>query len=550
MAVETKSFEWKTDAITTEVVRHALETIAEEMGSSLRRTALSVVIKDMKDYACAVFNAEGGLLAAAVDIPTLLASMSPALKECLRKWEGDIQPGDVLITNHPYMGSAHTNDIQVFVPAFGDGRLIGFAGAIAHHADWGGAVPGTVNTRSLSVFEEGVMLPALKLEHAGVPDRNMYDLIGANTRFPKQNYGDLRGQVASARSGAHQLEVIAQRYGAQMLTDAFSDLINYTDSRTRAEIAALADGVYRAEGWLDDNGVIPGVPVRYAVEITVKDDTIKFDFTGTAEQMHSGMNLPWATTLSVVHYAVKCILPDDVPFNEGSQAAVEIYAPEGTVTNPIFPAAVGQRHVSSQRLASVVTKALVPIAAHRASAEWNVGWPVMFGETKSPKTGDGVAILLNVVGGAGAFDGGDGADAVDVHMSNCALVPAEIVESGYMIRVERYQLQDNGGDGMYRGGRGIRADYRNIAEEPMYYRTEVEQTVERFAPEGLAGGLPGGVSTTTLIHSDGSEETLPTKTDGVLAPGAVISLRAGGGAGYGDPEARGSRDLQSVAAHA
>lgn len=530
-------YNWKTDAITTEVVRHALETIAEEMGTSLRRTALSVVIKDMKDYACAVFAADGSLLAAALDIPTLLASMEPALRACIDKWGDEIFAGDVLITNHPYMGCAHTNDIQIFVPTFVGETLVGFTGTIAHHADWGGAVPGTVNTQSLSVFEEGLMLPALKLEHAGVRDRNIYDLIGANTRFPKQNYGDLRGQVASAQAGSRQLQGLGERYGAERLADAFDDLIGYTDQRTRAEIVALPDGVYKNEGWLDDNGVEPGKPVRYAVEVTVKGDTMKFDFTGTAEQMHSGMNLPWATTLSVVHYSVKCILPEDVPFNAGSQIAVEVYAPEGTVTNPRFPAAVGQRHVSSQRLASVVTDALVPIAPARISAEWAVGWPVMFGETHSPKTGDGVALLLNVMGGAGAFDGRDGGHAVDTHMSNCALVPAEIVESGYMLRVEQYSLiEGSGGVGRWVGGKGMRGDYRNIAEEPMYYRTEVEQTIEKFAPKGLNGGGSGATSSATLIHVDGSEEVLPTKGNGFLEPGGIISLRAGGGGGFGAPE--------------
>ena len=183
---------------------------------------------------------------------------------------------------------------------------------------------------------------------------------------------------------------------------------------------------------------------------------------------------------------------------------------------------------------------MVPLAPTRMSAEWSVGWPLFFGESTSPKSGDGVAVLLNVVGGAGASASGDGSDAVDVHMSNCALVPAEVVESGYMLRVERYELiQGSGGAGRYRGGLGLRADYRNISDRVMYARTEVEQTNPRFFPEGLDGGERGSGCAAALIAGDSGVETiLPGKATTMLQPGDIISLRAGGGAGWGDPRDR------------
>ena len=536
----TLEHQWRTDAITVEVVRHALETIAEEMGSSLRRTALSVVVKDMRDYGCAVFDARGGLIAAALDIPTLLASMSPALRSCIDKWGDDIHPGDVFVTNHPYQGACQTNDINLFVPVFDAAdQLIGFTGVIAHHADWGGRTPGTAAAISQSVFEEGVLLPALKLEVRGVPERNLLDIIDANTRHPKQNKGDLRAQVASARSGARRFRELADRYGSETLRNAIADLFDYTAERTRAEIAALPDGTYTANGYLDNDGIVLDEPVYMQVDVVISGDSISFDFGSSAQQMRGGMNIPISTTWSVVHYAVKCLMPNEVPFNEGSLAPVVVNAPLGTVTNPRFPAAVGDRHLASQRLASVVTRALVQAAPGRTSASWFVGWPVLVCESRSPKSGDGVVLLANVAGGAGATASHDGADAVDVHMANCSLIPAEIIESNYELRIEQYSLiADSGGAGKYRGGLGIRADYRNISEQPLRFLSEAEQTNPAFAPEGLAGGGAGASASLVLITADGVEHERPSKGQGVAQPGEIVSLRAGGGGGYGDPATR------------
>jgi N-methylhydantoinase B len=538
--IEQLQYRWKTDAVTTEVVRHALETIAEEMGTSLRRTALSVVVKDMRDYGCAVFDADGGLLAAALDIPTLLASMSPALRSCIAKWGTDLNPGDVLVTNHPYQGACQTNDINLFVPVFDSAQsLIGFTGVIAHHADWGGRVPGTAAATSESVFEEGVLLPALKLEVAGVPERNLRDIIEANTRHPKQNMGDLRAQVAAARSGARRFRDLATKYGTETLRGAIEDLYSYTAERTKSEIGKLPNGRYIAEGYLDNDGIDLTSPVYLHVIITILDDKITFDFSGSAKQMRGGMNIPTSTTWSVVHYAVKCLMPDEVPFNDGSLAPVEVIAPLGTVTNPRFPAAVGDRHLASQRLASVVTSALEQAAPDRTSAEWFVGWPVLVCESHSPKSGDGVVLLANVAGGAGASAEADGADAVDVHMANCSLIPAEIIESNYELRVEQYSLiPDSGGAGLHRGGLGIRADYRNISDKPLNFLTEAEQTTPKFAPKGLHGGQNGAPASLVLIDGEGVERQRPSKGQGQALPGEVISLRAGGGGGYGNPADR------------
>jgi N-methylhydantoinase B len=527
--------ERRTDPITTEVVRNALETIAEEMGNALRRTALSVVVKDMRDYSCAVFDAEGRMVAAALDIPTLLASMAPALQACIEKWGDDIHPGDVFLNNHPYMGACQTNDMNMFVPVFdAEETLIGFTGVIAHHADWGGRIAGTAAAQSESAYEEGVLLPALKYEVRGVREQNLHDIITANVRHPSQNLGDLRAQIAAGRSGARRFAELAAKYGSPVLADAIADLFDSTAYRTSREIGKLADGRYEAEGWLDNDGIRLNEPVLMRVAVIVEGESITFDFTGSAPQMAGGMNIPNSTLRSVVHYSVKCLMPPDVSFNEGSLAPVSIIAPEGTAVNPAFPAAVGDRHLASQRLASIVTKALAFAAPDRASAEWFVGWPVLVCESRSPKSGDGAVLLANVAGGAGGNRFRDGSNAMDVHMGNCALIPAEIIETSYELRVERYELiTDSGGAGAQRGGLGIRADYRNVSEKPLHFLSEAEQTNPAFPPNGLHGGDSGAVASLHLIDADGVEHALRSKGKGVAQSGEVVSLRAGGGGGFG-----------------
>ncbi len=529
----------KHDPITTEVVRHALETIAEEMGTSMRRTAISVVIKDLRDYSCAVFDAKGRLLACALDIPGLMAAMAPALQATLAKWGDDVAEGDVFITNHPYMGCAHTSDINIFVPVFGDdGKLVGFTGAIAHHADWGGRVPGTAAYDSRSLYQEGVVLAALKLYEGGKPVQAIFDIIRENVRHPDQNMGDLRAQLASARAGRDRFARLGKTYGAENLRAILAGLIVYTARRVRAELAGLPDGTWSAEGAIDDNGITPGARVRYVVDVTLKGEAITFDFSRGDKQMPGGMNIPWASLRSAVQYALTCILPDDIPVNEGVMDVVEIVAPVGGAVNPAHPAAVGDRHIACERLCDVLVNAMGKIAPERTSAGWCVGFPVFICESVSPKTGDSAVLLGIIAGGAGAANDRDGASGIDVHLSNCAIIPAESIESNYTLRIDRYELiRDSGGAGEFRGGLGIRADYRNISGKAMDVQTEVEQNSADSPPWPLPGGQEG-TNCSVWMLADGKEEPLPSKGYFSIPPGGVVSMRGGGGGGAGDPRRR------------
>jgi N-methylhydantoinase B len=534
------------DPITSEVIRHALETIAEEMRASLYRTAMTPVVKDMLDYSCALFDPEGRLLATALDIPTLLASMGTALRALMDKWGENVHRGDMLLTNHPYLGAAHTSDVNIFLPVFdGDERLIGFAGTIAHHADWGGRLPGTCAASNQSVFEEGVMYPAVKLEERGVPNSAVYDILAANVRNPTMNMGDLRAQIAAARTGARGLALLAQRYGTDVLLETEADLIAYAARRTRQRIAELPDGVWEAEGYLDNDGRAFDEPVRVHARIAIEGDQLTVDLSGSADQRVCGMNCPLSTTRSDVHYAVRCLMEPDVPFNEGCLEPVELIVPEGNLFNPKFPAATSDRHLTSERLCDVLTRALSLAAPEKGSAGWFCGWPVFIPQTRSPKTGQQVVLLAQVAGGAGATADHDGGDALDVHAANCAIIPAETIEMNYALRVERYELErDTGGAGRFRGGLGIRADYRVLGDEPIFCITESEQSDARFAPPGLGGGQAGAVASLELTR-DGDRSRLGSKGDFMLQPGDVVTMRAGGGGGVGDPH-----DRDRVAVHA
>lgn len=527
------------DAVTTEVIRHALETIVEEMRVSLRRTAYSVVVKDLLDFSCGLFDVRGRLLGASVDIPTLLASMSPALTAALERWDGEIAQGDVLLTNHPYMGNAHTSDVNIFIPVYDeDGTHLGFAGTVCHHADWGGRVPGTAAASNRSVFEEGVLYPAIKLEEGGRPNRSVYDILWANVRHPAQNQGDLRAQIAAARTGERRLSRLAERYVAGLLLQTGDALLAHSERRTRDAIGEMPDGTFEAEGFLDDDGLTLGVPVRIRARVTIDGERMRVDFDGSSPQIEGGGNCPLATTRSVVHYGVKCLVPADIPFNEGSVAPIEIVAREGSLMNPRFPAAVGDRHHTAQRIADVLAQALSKAVPARGAAGWFSGSPAIIIEAPSNTTGETSVLLSILGGGTGAMDGADGASALDAHMSNCALIPAEVIESVYPLRIERCLLvPDSGGAGRWRGGLGLRVDMRVLGNLPLSVRIETEQACPAFAAPGLLGGEHGTPAEVWL--DDGTTMTsLPAKGTTVVLPGEIVSVRSGGGGGYGNPTLR------------
>jgi N-methylhydantoinase B len=387
------------DPVMTQVMRYGLETIADEMRLATLRTAMTVVVKDMLDYSCALFDRDGRMVATASGVPSLIASMATALGGVLEKWGDDIAPGDVFLTNDPYNGAAHTPDANTFIPVYAeDGTHIGFSGTIVHHADWGGRFFGTNATACGSIYEEGVVYPAVKLEEAG-RRTGIYDTIGANVRNPTMTLGDLRAQVAAARTGERRMLALCSRVGTEVFQDSLRSLIAYSELRTRQEIAALPDGTYSATDYTDSDGTDLSGPVRIAVDVTIDGDEIQFDFSRCAEQVESGVNVPLATLRSAVQYSLACMIDSEIPFNDGCMGPVTIVAPSGLIVNPVRPAPVSARHQTSMRVADVITHAMTQVAPNRGSAGWYCGWPYMTCEAASPKTGEPAVLLANILGG-------------------------------------------------------------------------------------------------------------------------------------------------------
>lgn len=521
-----------------EVFRHAFEGIAEEMGATLLRSSYTVVIKDLLDYSCALFDARGALVAQAGHIPSHLGSMGYALKRIVEKWGEDVHPGDVLLTNDPFDGGTHVPDIHIFMPIFAGERRIGFAGSIAHHADWGGRVPGSISAANESVFEEGVVYPHLKLEAAGVPNEALYETIAANIRQAPLGLGDLRAQIAAARTAVARFDALLERHGDEAVVDAMRGLIDRSARATRRAIAALPDGRWEAEGFLDGDGVHDSGPLRIAVALTIDGERLEVDFSGTAPQQPTGINVPLATTQSAVLYAVRTILDDSVPTTEGCLAPITIRLPERSLVNPSRPAPVSDRHLTSQRLADVLVRCLAQLRPRETIAGCFVGAAWMACAAPGRKTGEEMILLLNVVGGAGAGPRRDGLDAVDTHLSSSALIPAEVVETEYPLRVEQYALVDGtGGAGARVGGRGMRAVFRVVGEQPISFQCGMEQTDSRFGAWGLEGGAAGSAGHVAVIPAGSDrEERIAGRSRVVLAPGDRLVLATGGGGGHGARE--------------
>ena len=517
-----------------EVLRHAFEGIAEEMGATLHRSAYTVVIKDLNDYSCAVFDRAGRLVAQGNNMPTHLGSMGQALKSLIAVWGDDVGAGDIFISNDPFDGGTHMPDVHIFAPVFEEGRCIAWAGNIAHHADWGGRVPGSMSVENRSTFEEGVIFPHVRLEQAGKPNQDIYRLIANNVRQPELGLGDLRAQVASVRTAVDRFASLVQRYPADVLEEAMIRLIETSETRTRRAIAQLTQGTFRATGYLDGDGVDTQNPIAIHAVVTVRGSNVFVSFEGTAPQQATAINVPLATTRSAVLFALRTVL-DDMPHTEGCEAPITIEIPAGSLLNPLKPAPVSDRHLTSQRVADVLVRAFAQADPRPGNAGWFVGAAWMCCFPRSPKTGRPTMLLLNLCGGGGATGDHDGMDAVDPHMANATLIPAEVVEGEYPLRVETYRLVDHsGGRGLHRGGRGLRAEFTNVSDDTIQIQGGMEQTNGQFGAWGAEGGNAGRPGF-FAIRTDGVEEHVPTRQPHALRPRQTFIMSTGGGGGFGPP---------------
>ncbi len=525
-----------TDPITVAVISSALKATSSEMSEALRRSSHSPIIREMLDYSCAVFTGEGETVSQDDLIPAFLGTMASTLPWVINSVEpDDIHQGDAFMANDPYMGGTHTPDIQVHVPVVHDGSVVAWCGNIAHHSDVGGTNPGTEGFANQSIFEEGLRIPPIRLMREGVVNDDVLNLIKNNIRDPESTAGDLRAQLAAARLGQRRMGELIERYGIEVVKSAMKTSLNQSEARIRAAIGARKDGTAEAEGWLDDDG-LGSDPVRIAVAVTVEGDGVSVDLTGTDDQMAGGLNMSETAARASIVFAVKAVFDPTGPHDGGVIRAIEMNLPKGSMANPEFPAAVSLRHLGVQRLADTLINAFGKLYPDLATAGSFVGFSSLAAALLHPRVGTEVIIQDDLGGGMGGHSDGDGLDAVDVYLGNVQMLPAEICELQYPVRIGATELvPDSGGPGEHRGGLGIRRVYEFLdSSDGVFYS---EQTRDQFAPFGLQGGETGTAASLLVERASGEVETV-TKQRLQLNPGdRVISTTSGGG-GYGDPRRR------------
>ncbi len=502
------------DPVTLSVMASALTGIAEEMGSVLIRSAYSSNIKERRDCSTALFDARGRMVVQAEHIPVHLGAMPEAVAAVMRR---DPKPGDIFALNDPYSGGTHLPDITLVSTIAHDESVIGYGVTRAHHSDVGGSRPGSMPSDSTEIYQEGLVIPPVRLVRGWQTVNEILDLILANVRTPTIRRGDLRAQIAANRLAHERTGELIERRGLETVLAAFDEVIAYAERRTRECIRQLPDGVYSASSEIEGDGTSTAdIPIR--VTVTIAGDSITMDFEGTAGAVAGNVNCPLSVTRSACYFALKVLLPTDVPANAGSHAPVTVLAPEGCLVNARRPSAVVAGNVeTSQRLADTVLLALAQAADVPAQGQGTMNVLVIGGSEWT--------YIETLGGGQGASRLGPGSSGVHVGMSNTLNTPIEALELEYPIRVERYELAyGSGGDGKHRGGDGIVRSLR-VLEPAMLSLLTDRRT---HAPSGTAGGGTGRTGRNLL-----GDETLPAKVSRTLDSGDLVTVYTPGGGGWG-----------------
>jgi N-methylhydantoinase B len=546
------------DSITLEIYRSLYTSVAEEMGVSLRRTAFSPNIKERRDYSCAVFDQHGRLIAQGDHMPVHLGSMPMSVRAAIAQCP--LRPGDVVILNDPYAGGTHLPDVTMVAPVFEterkregkkergrsasprlpispslrlsispSPRLLFFVANRAHHADIGGATPGSMGAAT-EIYQEGIRIPPLSIVRGGQLDREVWNFLLANVRGREEREGDFAAQLGALSVGSARLLEIVERYGFKEADAYAKHLVDYAARLMRRRLAALPDGVYSAEDFLDDDGVTDE-PVRIAVKIEISGDRARVDFTGSAPQVRGPINAVEAITVSAVYYVFRCLIAGDVPASWGVIEPIEVIAPTGTIVNALPPAPVAGGNVeTSQRIVDVLLKALsqaapelIPAASQGTMNNLTIGgWDA--------RTGKEFAYYETVCGGMGARPHAEGLAAVHTHMTNSLNTPVEALEYAYPLRVRRYAIRrGSGGAGRQRGGDGAVREIELLTEARVSLLADRRKT----APYGLAGGAEGEKGSATLLRRNGQRQRLPGKFSINAQRGDRLVIETPGGGGYG-----------------
>jgi N-methylhydantoinase B len=518
------------DPITLEVLRNALEATAQEMGSVLKLTSFSPNIKERMDASCAIFDARAQLVAQAEHVPIHLGSMLKAVGPTVAA-VGTLDAGDVVIVNDPFVGGAHLPDITLVAPVHVDDMLIGYVATRAHHSDVGGMEPGSMPGKSSEIYQEGILIPPIRLYRRGELQGDMMRLIVANVRTAAERRGDLNAQMAAIRVGERRLHELAERYGVSVLSEGFDAILDYAERRMRNRIAELPAGSYVAQDWLDDDGC-SDEPVVVKLRVDVTREKLTLDFAGSAPQRRGNINAVAPMTHSAVFFAVKTLTDAAIPANAGILRPVEIKIPAGSFLDAQLPAAVCAGNTeTAQRVADTVLKAFAQFAPERIPAASQGTMNLIGIGGTDPRSGRPYTYIETIAGGQGGRPGGDGMDGVQCNMTNTMNTPIEALEISYPLRVERYEIREgSGGDGRHRGGHGVVRSLTMIDHEA---RVSLQSDRRRFAPYGLGGGDDGTPGRNWTRDRGGTVRELPGKVSVTLQAGETIGVETPGGGGWG-----------------
>jgi len=516
------------NAIELSLFSHRLGSICEEMGAALRRSAISPNIRDREDYSCALFDCRGELIAQAAHIPVHLGSMAFAMRDVVGLF--DWRQGDAIIFNDPFLGGTHLPDVTIVMPLFVRGMMVGFAATRAHHADIGGASPGSMGIET-RLADEGVIFEPQYWFREGVKQAGVETLFQERVRAPEERIGDLAAQLAACRLAQARL----QEWESETLTGGFSELLEASEVYGRKAIEAIPDGSYRFEDKLEGDGVDSG-PLPIRVEVRIDGSEASVDFTGTASQCRGPLNCPLAVTAAAVFYVFRCLMPAQIPQTSAIFRPIRLLAPEGSLVHARQGAAVAAGNVeTSQRIVDVMLGALSKaLPEHMPAASQGTMNNVIFGGI----SGDGEAWVYyeTLAGGMGAHAHGDGLSAVQCHMTNTRNTSIEVLEMHYPLRIRHYGIRNSsGGAGRYRGGDGLVREWEVLAPCHLSLLTERRE----LAPWGIRGGMDAKKGLNAYYHKR-RWHPLPGKGSWSLQAGDRVRIATPGGGGYGQPETEGS----------
>jgi N-methylhydantoinase B len=566
-----ETMDTRSDPAELAIAAALFSSVAEEMGVTLGRSAHSPNIKERRDYSCAVFDAEGRLIAQAAHIPVHLGAMPTAVAAAMPL--APFAPGDVVILNDPYLGGTHLPDITMVSPVFADAGVgaeqlsseeaggllgaktsrandvavaqplqtdkpLGFVASRAHHADVGGMSPGSMPLAE-EMIQEGVVIPPIKLHEGGRLNEGVLALMLRNMRAPDERRGDLEAQLAAQRTGEERLREVVGRFGRDQATRLMGELMDYAERMTRAALREVPEGEHEFEDFLDDDGITEE-PVPIRVRVSIGDGAMHCDFAGSAGERPSSINAVAAVTRSAVYYVARCLLEAlvpggaSVPANEGCFRPVTVALPEHSVVNASPPRAVAAGNVeTSQRIVDVVLGALakalpnlIPAASSGTMNNVTIGgW--------DPERVRQFAYYETIGGAAGGSPEREGLSAVHTHMTNTMNTPAEALEMTYPFRLAEYAIRrGSGGDGKHRGGDGIVRTYEMLTPASVTLLTERRS----LSPWGLAGGAAGMLGRNSVLRAAGAQGLAPqqSKVQLKLEAGDRLTIETPGGAGWGE----------------